>query len=688
MTNFEQGVAVVHGMGEQKRNRWTGRAGGMNLAWRLPGLLLCVAMGAACGGTSTPPPTEPPIEPPPTGTSTTRLELDDRVSATLTVTSVMAIQGTYGAACLQRSGSWTLALNGYALAAGETALTVEGGNVACQLSVTTVKAGSVGAPLSYRSAAPSAHLLAASYAEHGVAFMLDGAGATLFYANFRIEPDLTFASNFLVRMVYSDDVRETDLTYVTHYDVSNGTAVIGLNQAPNATLSLTALDVSVTATNVVKSSTGTAMLTQGSVVGASYFIDLGTIPASPSYAAVDAAFQAASARSVALVGASQSIPAAAFELMGVDVTTPKVRSVVVAVTVNGVPSYQLIRITFLKPYSGVDTTAPTIVVTVPAPSATGVPLADPVTVTFSKEMAPATLTASTFTLTTGGAPVTGAVACSGATATFTPATSLAPGTSYSARITTGVTDLAGNALATASNWSFTTLPGAAGAGPARINLRTAANYELLATSGVTVGAAAEVHGDVGLTPMAAGGMTGFAMAMDAGGAFATSSIVTGKLYAANFLAPTPALLSAALADAQAAHADGAGRPTPDVINLGAGELGGQVLIPGLYHWTTAATVTTDVTLSGGPNDVWILQVGGALSMTAAMTVHLVGGAQAKNVFWVTVGAVNLGAAAHLEGVVLSGAGIAMGAGATVTGQLLATTAVTLGAGAIASLPAP
>jgi len=309
-------------------------------------------------------------------------------------------------------------------------------------------------------------------------------------------------------------------------------------------------------------------------------------------------------------------------------------------------------------------------------------------VTFSKEMATATVTASTFTLTTGGVPVAGVVACSGATATFTPTGGLTAGTIYSAQITTGVTDLAGNPLAAASSWSFTTSAGTAGAGPGRINLRTAANFEVLATSGLTAGAAAQVHGDVGLTPMAAGGMTGFGMAMDGGGAFATSSIVTGKLYAANFLAPTPALLSAALADAQAAHADGAGRTTPDFINLGGGELGGQVLIPGLYHWSTAAAITTDVTLSGGPNDVWILQVGGALTMAASTTVHLVGGAQAKNIFWVTVGAVGLGATAHLEGIVLSGVGIATGAGATANGQLLATTAVTLGAGSIVSLPAP
>jgi hypothetical protein len=137
-----------------------------------------------------------------------------------------------------------------------------------------------------------------------------------------------------------------------------------------------------------------------------------------------------------------------------------------------------------------------------------------------------------------------------------------------------------------------------------------------------------------------------------------------------------------------AYADGAGRTTPDGINLGGGNLGGLTIIPGLYAFGTAVVVTTDTTLSGGPNDVWIFQVGAALSMTALIKMHLTGGAQPKNIFWMTVGAVALGAGAGLEGNVLSSAAISTGAGATVTGRLLGQTVVALGAGSTVTEPGP
>ncbi|MBU1409880.1 DUF3494 domain-containing protein, partial [Myxococcota bacterium] len=88
-----------------------------------------------------------------------------------------------------------------------------------------------------------------------------------------------------------------------------------------------------------------------------------------------------------------------------------------------------------------------------------------------------------------------------------------------------------------------------------------------------------------------------------------------------------------------------------------------------------------------PDDIWIFQINGALTMTAAMTVHLTGGALAKNVFWQTTGAASLGADAHLEGTVLSSAAISLGAGASVLGRLYATTLATVGAGSSVTQPA-
>jgi hypothetical protein len=128
---------------------------------------------------------------------------------------------------------------------------------------------------------------------------------------------------------------------------------------------------------------------------------------------------------------------------------------------------------------------------------------------------------------------------------------------------------------------------------------------------------------------------------------------------------------------QTAYTDAAGRSNPDFLELGAGSIGGQTLTPGLYKWTSAVVIPTDVTISGGPDDVWIFQVAGTLTMSSAVRITLSGGAQAKNIFWQVAGSVTLGTTSHFEGIVLGQTGINLQTGATINGRMLAQTAVTL-----------
>jgi hypothetical protein len=531
---------------------------------RWPAWLSIIALGLVAAGCG-----EGAHRPPVKEGFTARLELDDRSSSLITVTSVMALQGTYGPGCLGRieTSGWTIPLNGYALLPGETALTVEGGDVACTLLVTGVKAGPVGALSSYTCAAPFS--LATAYAQHGVAFLLNGAGETKFYANFRAEPNLTFLANFLVRMAYSDDVSKTDANYDTQYDISSSTAEFGLVPAPTATISLAPLDVRVTAVNVVKSAVGNVLLTQGNVLGQSYAIDLGTLGASPTYGSVDAVFTNTLTTKVVLIGDTRAILAAEFGLMSIDLTTPRERSIIVANTESGVASYQVFRISFRRPIMD--------------------------------------------------------------------------------------------------------------AGPTAISLGAAGDFAVFAAAGVGLGAGATVGGDVGVDAGLAA-LTGFTLVADPGGTFSTSTgVITGSIYSTDHSDPTPGMLSTAAAAMTAAHDDGMARLLPTGTDMGAGELGGLVLPPGLYHWNSAATITTDLTLTGGAGDVWILRVGGGLDVAAGAHVHLAGEALAKNVYWITVGAVTLGADAVVEGQVLSGAAITTGVSAVVNGRALSATAVTLGA---------
>ncbi len=141
--------------------------------------------------------------------------------------------------------------------------------------------------------------------------------------------------------------------------------------------------------------------------------------------------------------------------------------------------------------------------------------------------------------------------------------------------------------------------------------------------------------------------------------------------------PTPITLTTAVEDMITAYNDAAGRPSPDYIELGTGDLGGKTLLPGLYKWTSSVTAPEDFTISGGENDVWIFQISGDLSLSSAVKITLSWGTQAKNIFWQVAGAVELGATSHFEGVIICQTGITLLTGATMNGRALAQTAVVL-----------
>jgi hypothetical protein len=210
-----------------------------------------------------------------------------------------------------------------------------------------------------------------------------------------------------------------------------------------------------------------------------------------------------------------------------------------------------------------------------------------------------------------------------------------------------------------------------GKGPAVVNLGVAGNFVILSKSGITNVYSSAVTGDVGTSPI-----TGAALLL-------TCPEVAGTIYTVNAAGPlpcrvtNPSRLTTAVNDMQTAYTDAAGRSNPNFLNLGAGNIGGKTLTPGMYKWTSAVVIPSDITISGGPNDVWIFQVAGTLKMSSAVRVTLSGGAQAKNIFWQASGDVTLSANSHFEGIILSKTGVNLQTGATINGRLLAQTAVTL-----------
>lgn len=333
-----------------------------------------------------------------------------------------------------------------------------------------------------------------------------------------------------------------------------------------------------------------------------------------------------------------------------------------------------------------DMTAPNVVFTTPADTEMNVPLNANVTATFDEEMAPGTIGAGTFLLFEGAVPVGGAVTYLGTVATLDPTAPLKPNTSYVATITTGATDLAGNPLVALETWTFQT--GASTAlGPAVVNLGTSGGFVILAKSGITTIPTSAVTGDIGVSPIDSTAITGFSLMLDPSGTFSKSTQVVGNVFAADYTSPTPSNLTVAIGNMQAAYTDAAGRPTPDFIDLGGGQLGGLTLAPGLYKWGTNVLISTNVTLDGGPNDVWIFQISGGITEASGAKVLMSGGALPKNVFWQAAGNVALDTGAHLEGIVLAETQITLATGATANGRLLSQTAVTLDKATVTQ-PAP
>ncbi len=215
---------------------------------------------------------------------------------------------------------------------------------------------------------------------------------------------------------------------------------------------------------------------------------------------------------------------------------------------------------------------------------------------------------------------------------------------------------------------------------AAVELGTSGNYVILAKTSIANTPTSAIVGDMGISPSAASFITGFGLTAATG--YATSPQISGRIYAADMVSPTSSNLTVAVENMITAYNDAAGRPSPDFIELGTGNIGGKTLTPGLYKWTSSVTIPSDVTLSGGPNDVWVFQIAGNLNTSAGVKIKLAGGAQTKNIFWQVAGYAIFGTTSHFEGVVLSMTGITFQTGASFKGRALAQTAVILDANTV------
>ena len=150
------------------------------------------------------------------------------------------------------------------------------------------------------------------------------------------------------------------------------------------------------------------------------------------------------------------------------------------------------------------------------------------------------------------------------------------------------------------------------------------------------------------------------------------------------------LIDNAILDIGTAYNEAFGRTNPTATELGAGNIGGLTLAPGLYKWSSSVIIPSDLTLSGSATDVWIFQIAGNLdiasggSVPSGVKVNLSGGALASNVFWQVGGGTGatLGTYSTFNGNILTAKQIIIQTGAVLNGRAFAQTQVTLDASVI------
>jgi len=206
-----------------------------------------------------------------------------------------------------------------------------------------------------------------------------------------------------------------------------------------------------------------------------------------------------------------------------------------------------------------------------------------------------------------------------------------------------------------------------------VNLRTAGNYVILAGSEITNIPDFNITGHIGLSPAAGSEITGFSLVYTTGDQFATSSQITGNVFASNYGDPTPSSMTTAKGDLTSAYNDAKGRVSDQIVLL-SGNIGGLTLTPGLYKSSGSLEISSgDVTFDakGNANAVFIIQIASAFTTSSDRKVILAGGAKASNIFWQVGTSATLGTTSVMKGTIMADQSIAVNTGASVEGRLLA-----------------
>jgi hypothetical protein len=219
-----------------------------------------------------------------------------------------------------------------------------------------------------------------------------------------------------------------------------------------------------------------------------------------------------------------------------------------------------------------------------------------------------------------------------------------------------------------------------------VNLGTAGNYAILATTGISTVPDSSITGHIAVSPIVSSFIIGFDLDIDESNQFSTCTQVDNesRVYAPDYVGgsngiSTPALLTTAVGDMVSAYTDAMARLSTDASkrNLGGGEIGGMTLVSGVYTFPTTITISSDVTFSGDANSVFILQTSGSVTQEMDINVVLGPNVKAENIFWVVAGVLTVKSGAAMKGVLLIKTTVNFNTGSTLVGRILSQTFVTL-----------
>jgi hypothetical protein len=189
---------------------------------------------------------------------------------------------------------------------------------------------------------------------------------------------------------------------------------------------------------------------------------------------------------------------------------------------------------------------------------------------------------------------------------------------------------------------------------AAVSLGYAADFVVLAGSGIKNAGATTVTGDLGLNPGLS--LDGF-----------PPGIYSGKKHINDKRSEQAKI------DLSAAYNDVAGRTSPEVVIL-SGNIRSLVLTPGLYKSISSLEISNgNLTFDGMGNEnaIFIIQIASTLTVKPGCHVFLRNGAMSSNIFWQVGSSATFGSSSVFKGTILASQSIIFNIGATLNGRGLA-----------------